>query len=98
MSDGQLMQNHSIISDDLHNLTLSPQHFHDLSINFYPGFAERNAYLGVFKSTRKRQKQKKYNDHTPLYANEHKSDERPRKDTFDNILLSLSRIPGICYP
>ena len=89
---------------NIHRLELSPQHFRDLSINFYPGFAERNAFLGHFKSIRRRRKKnkKKQSDSTPLYNNEHKSnaDDVIRKDTedaFENTLRSLSNIPGLVY-
>ena len=101
------IQNHlsaqdiAAIEDDenFHRLELSPAHFRDLSINFYPGFAERNAFLGHFKSTRRRRKKNKknHNDQTPLYKNEHKSDDYKRKDTedaFENTVRALSNIPG----
>lgn len=85
--------------DSFHRLELSPAHFRDLSINFYPGFAERNAFLGHFKSTRRRRKRnrKSQSDQTPLYGNEHKSDDFKRKDTedaFENTVRALSNIPG----
>ena len=63
--DRQLSSKDHLLDDpSFHTLELSPEQFRDLSITFYPGFAERNAFLGHFhSSTSKRRRLKRGRKH-----------------------------------
>eukprot|EP01083_Nonionella_stella_P020902 57978_1 len=87
------------MDDKLHCVDLSPTDFSNLCIDFYPGFSERNAFLGKFKSTRKRIKKSQYSDQTPIRYSEHKSKSHQTNDTesstssLDDTIHALSTIP-----
>lgn len=60
---GHLSSNDMLLHDpSFHSLEVSPDQFRSLSITFYPGFAERNAFLGHFKSTTKKRDRQQSTD------------------------------------
>eukprot|EP01084_Bolivina_argentea_P114179 203326_1 len=102
-SSSSFIQNH-LSSNDLssgddskyyHKLEISSNDFHEIEINFYPGFAERNAFLGHFKSKKHKNKNKNiYHDHTPLPNHEHNNNNNNNNNnSYINTLNLLSKIP-----
>merc|ERR1712176_195574 len=76
-----------------HTLEISSESFKDININFYPGFAEKNAFLGHFKSTRKRQKRQIHNNGRENSQSKSTVIMIDHDDTFENTRRALSNIP-----